>query len=149
VLDTSTTILHDLRDIVRQQVHRLDTQTLSLQLESFAYRHGIPAGADFVFDVRCLPNPHWDAALRPLTGRDPAVVAHLDAQPEVARMVDEIAGLLERWIPSFEGSNRSYLTVAIGCTGGQHRSVYVVERLAERFRDRAGPVTVRHKELGR
>ena len=149
MLDTSHTNLHELRDIVRERVHRIDTRAMSLQFESFAYRHGLPPDADFVFDVRCLPNPHWDAALRPLTGRDPAVVAHLAAQADVGRMVEDIAGLLERWIPTFEGSNRSYLTVAIGCTGGQHRSVYVVEHLAERFRDRFGPVTVRHKELGR
>jgi UPF0042 nucleotide-binding protein len=149
MLDTSHTNLHELRDIVRERVHRIDTRSMSLQFESFAYRHGLPPDADFVFDVRCLPNPHWDAALRPLTGRDPAVVAHLDAQPEAGRMVEDIAAMLERWIPTFEGSNRSYLTVAIGCTGGQHRSVYVVERLAERFTDRFGPVTVRHKELGR
>ncbi len=149
MLDTSHTNLHELRDIVRERVHRIDTRSMSLQFESFAYRHGLPPDADFVFDVRCLPNPHWDAALRPLTGRDAPVVAHLGAQAVVGSMVDDIAGLLERWIATFEASNRSYLTVAIGCTGGQHRSVYVVERLAERFRDRFGPVTVRHKELGR
>ena len=149
MLDTSHINLHELRDIVRERVHRIDTKSMSLQFESFAYRHGLPPDADFVFDVRCLPNPHWDAALRPLTGRDPAVVAHLAAQADVGRMVEDIAGMLERWIPTFEGSNRSYLTVAIGCTGGQHRSVYIVERLAQRFSGRFGPVTVRHKELGR
>ena len=149
VLDTTHTNLHDLRDIVRERVHRLDTRTLSLQFESFAYRHGIPADADFVFDVRCLPNPHWEPALRPLTGRDAPVQQHLAGHPEVARMVEDIAGFVEGWAGSFETSNRAYLTVAIGCTGGQHRSVYVVEQLAARFRERFGVVTVRHRELGR
>lgn len=149
VLDTTSTNLHDLRDLVRERVHRLDTRTLALQFESFAYRHGIPPDADFVFDVRCLPNPHWEPALRPLTGRDPAVQRHLAAQPEVVRMVDDVAGFVERWTASFEASNRAYLTVAVGCTGGQHRSVYVVECLAERFRPRLAQLAVRHRELGR
>ena len=149
VLDTSHTNLHELRDIVRERVHRLDTRTLALQFESFAYRHGIPADADFAFDVRCLPNPHWEPALRPLTGRDPPVQQHLAGHAVVGQMVDDVAGFIERWAASFEASNRAYLTVAIGCTGGQHRSVYVVEQLAARFRARFGQVTIRHRELGR
>jgi len=149
VLDTTATTLHELREIVRERVHRLDTRTMSLQFESFSFRHGLPPDADLVFDARCLPNPHWEPSLRPLSGLDAPVVAYLAGHAEVARFVDDVAGFVERWIPSFEGSNRSYLTVAIGCTGGQHRSVYVVEELAARFRSRFGRVAVRHKQLAR
>jgi UPF0042 nucleotide-binding protein len=147
VLDTNRTTIHELRELVRQRVHREESRTLSLLFESFAFKHGIPADADFVFDVRCLPNPHWEAALRPLTGRDPAVVEYLEGQASVRTMLRDITTFLETWIPQFEASNRSYVTVAIGCTGGQHRSVYLVERLGAHFRDNYEHVVVRHGEL--
>jgi UPF0042 nucleotide-binding protein len=119
---------------------------LTLVFESFAFKHGVPSDADFVFDVRVLPNPYYDRELRPLTGRDAPVAAYLAAQPEVGLMMGQIAGFLSRWLPHFAADQRSYLTVAIGCTGGQHRSVYLVEMLARQF-SHHGHVLRRHREL--
>lgn len=119
---------------------------LTLVFESFAFKHGVPSDADFVFDVRVLPNPYYDRELRPLTGRDAPVAAYLAAQPEVGLMMGQIAGFLSRWLPNFAADQRSYLTVAIGCTGGQHRSVYFTERLAKHFGAQQ-QVLVRHREL--
>lgn len=116
-------------------------------IESFGYKNGIPADADFVFDLRCLPNPYWDLNLRHLTGLDEQVVEFLDAQESVATMHDDILAFLERWIPEYRKSSRGFLTVAIGCTGGQHRSVYMAEKLAASLRKLPGPVSTRHKEL--
>lgn len=146
-IDTSQTSLHQLRDLVRQRVARRNDHTLSLLFQSFGYKHGIPPDADFVFDARCLPNPHWQPRLRPLTGRDQAVVDYLESEPPVAAMFATLCGFFEQWIPAFEAENRSYLTVAIGCTGGQHRSVYLTERLAGHFRERYPSVATRHREL--
>lgn len=120
---------------------------LSLLFVSFGYKHGLPVDADFIFDVRCLPNPHWEAHLRSQTGLDAEVVAFLEKQPPVTQMFNDITTFLETWIPRFEQENRSYVTIAIGCTGGQHRSVYLVERLAKHFMDARGNVLVRHREL--
>lgn len=145
-IDTTQTTVHQLREMVRERVLRERIET-SLLFTSFGYKHGAPADADFVFDARCLPNPHWEPGLRPLTGRDPAVADYLAQQADVRDWLDDVGGLLKRWIPAFERENRSYLTVAVGCTGGQHRSVYLVERLAERFRGERSSVTVRHREL--
>lgn len=114
--------------------------------ESFAFKHGVPSDADFVFDVRVLPNPYYDRELRPLTGRDAPVAGYLAAQPEVGMMLGQIGGFLSRWLPHFAADQRSYLTVAIGCTGGQHRSVYLVEMLARQF-SHHGHVLKRHREL--
>jgi UPF0042 nucleotide-binding protein len=119
---------------------------LTLVFESFAFKYGVPLDADFVFDVRVLPNPHYIRELRPLTGRDAPVAAYLDAQPDVAEMLSMIEAFLRRWIGGFQDNQRSYLTVAIGCTGGQHRSVYLSEKLAQRLTGR-GTVLVRHREL--
>jgi UPF0042 nucleotide-binding protein len=130
-----------MRDLVRA-----DDNRLTLVFQSFAFKHGVPLDADFVFDVRVLPNPHYVRELRPLTGRDAAVAAFLDAQPEATEMLGQIEGFLARWLPDFVRDQRSYLTVAIGCTGGQHRSVYFVEALARRFRGRAA-TQIRHREL--
>lgn len=146
-IDTSQTSLHQLRDLVRQRVARRNDHTLSLLFQSFGYKHGIPPDADFVFDARCLPNPHWQPRLRPLTGRDQAVVDFLESEPPVTAMFASLCRFFEQWIPAFEAENRSYLTVAIGCTGGQHRSVYLTERLAEHFRSRYPSVATRHREL--
>lgn len=119
---------------------------LTLMFESFGFRHGIPLDADLVFDVRSLPNPHYDPALRPLTGMDAAVVEFMKNTPDAQRMLEDIRRFVETWLPSYRRDNRSYLTVAIGCTGGRHRSVYFVEALATAFRQSA-PVLVRHRGL--
>ena len=110
---------------------------LTLVFESFAFKHGVPLDADFVFDLRVLPNPHYIRELRPLDGRDAAVAAYLDSQPEVGEMLGQIEAFLARWLDAFIDDQRSYLTVAVGCTGGQHRSVYAAEQLAARFAQRA------------
>jgi UPF0042 nucleotide-binding protein len=119
---------------------------LTLLFESFGFKHGIPLDADFVFDVRCLPNPNYDPRLRPLTGHDRPVIEFLGADRETQKMLEDIRRFVADWLPAFERDNRSYLTVAIGCTGGQHRSVYFAETLAARFRDRS-QVLVRHREI--
>jgi UPF0042 nucleotide-binding protein len=146
-LDTSHTNVHQLRDLVQAHVGASTEGKLSLLFESFGYKHGIPVDADFVFDIRCLPNPHWKPSLRALTGRDADVIHFLEQQPEVERMFQSISGFIATWLPQFENDNRSYLTVAIGCTGGQHRSVYFAERLARHFSGGAAKVSVRHREL--
>jgi len=120
---------------------------LTLLFESFGFKHGIPLDADFVFDVRCLPNPHYDPQLRPLTGCDAPVAEFLRATPDAMRMLEDINRFIADWLPAFERDNRSYLTVAIGCTGGRHRSVFFVETLSARFRDRTRTLA-RHRELG-
>jgi UPF0042 nucleotide-binding protein len=145
-VDTSQTTLHELRQIIRSRLAESRTH-LSVQLESFGYKHGTPTDADFVFDSRCLPNPHWQPALRPMTGRDRAVADFLADSPLVARYLKQIQGFMDDWLPVFEAENRSYLTIAIGCTGGQHRSVYLVEALGAHLREHATAVTVRHREL--
>ncbi len=114
--------------------------------ESFGFKHGVPLDADLVFDVRSLPNPYYDTQLRPLTGRDQPVIDFLSAIPEVDEMTNDIGAYLQKWLPSYMRDNRSYLTVAIGCTGGQHRSVFIAETLGKRFRSEAS-VLVRHREL--
>ncbi len=134
VIDTSEMNIHQLRRLIVTELGMGMVTDLSILIESFAFRRGLPPDADFVFDARCLPNPHWDPTLRPLSGRDAAVREHLDAQPLVAEYFTQTAGFLDRWLPCFESDNRSYVTIAIGCTGGRHRSVYLTERLAEHLR---------------
>ena len=145
-IDTSNLRPNALRAIVKDFVELGDGAGLTLLFESFGFKHCIPLDADLVFDVRCLPNPHYDPALRPLTGRDGAVIRFLEAQPEVARMEADLRRFIGDWLPAYVRDNRSYLTVAIGCTGGQHRSVFLAERLASHFRSRAR-VLVRHRSL--
>jgi RNase adapter protein RapZ len=145
VVDTSQLRPTQLRLWMRDLV-KVTGSALTLVFESFAFKHGVPLDADYVFDVRVLPNPHYVRELRPLTGRDPDVAQYLAAQPEVAEMLGQIETFLARWLPAFKADQRSYLTVAIGCTGGQHRSVYFVETLAQRFAQRAVSL-VRHREL--
>ncbi len=145
VIDTSQLRPALLRNWVRSLVDAREA-ALTLVFESFAYKHGVPLDADYVFDVRVLPNPFYIRELRPLTGRDATVAAYLEAQPEVLDMLRLIEGFLQHWLPAFEDDQRSYLTVAIGCTGGQHRSVYAVEQLARRFEGRFSTL-VRHREL--
>ena len=144
-IDTSELNANSLRARVKQFI-KLDRARLTLLFESFGYKHGIPLDADFVFDVRCLPNPHYEALLRPLNGRDLEVVSFLDNSPSAQRMFNDIREFIERWLPNFIADNRSYLTVAIGCTGGQHRSVYLTEKLSAYFENQQ-QVLVRHREL--
>ncbi|MFZ2540481.1 MAG: RNase adapter RapZ [Gallionella sp.] len=144
-IDTSELDSKALRAWIKQFI-KLDRARLTLLFESFGYKHGIPLDADLVFDVRCLPNPHYEPLLRPLTGHDPAVIEFLDKTPSVQNMFVDIRDFVERWLPSFVADNRSYLTVAIGCTGGQHRSVYFAEKLSAYF-EHQQQVLVRHREL--
>ncbi len=144
-LDTSDLHPNVLREWVREVVGA-DRAPMTLLFESFAYKHGVPLDADLVFDVRCLPNPFYDAALRPLSGLDAPVAEYLCSVPAVIRMIDHIGNFLHTWLPNYIQENRSYLTLAVGCTGGQHRSVYCVEELARRFR-RTENVLVRHRSL--
>ena len=145
VIDTSQLRPTQLRAWMRDLVGAADSR-LTLVFESFAFRNGVPLDADYVFDVRVLPNPHYVRELRPLTGRDPTVAAYLAAQPEAIEMLGQIETFLRRWLPAFEADQRSYLTVAIGCTGGQHRSVWFTELLASRFAAITATV-IRHREL--
>ena len=145
-LDTTQLSPHDLTLIARERLAELEARQLSLLFRSFGYRQGVPVDADFVFDIRCLPNPHWVPELRELTGLDGPVKEYLAGNEEVETMFDEIVEVLQRWLPRFEKQNRVYMTVAIGCTGGQHRSVYMAERIAERFRASYPHVLVRHRE---
>lgn len=147
VIDTSNTGLHELREIVRARIERRGNAQLSLLFQSFGFKHGIPGDADYVFDARALPNPYWEPALRPLTGRDPEVARFLAADPAVDRLQQDIARFIEARIPEFTATNRRYLSVAVGCTGGQHRSVYLIESLAADFAQRHPDVSVRHARL--
>ena len=133
-LDTTHTHIHEFRALIAERVTLRENGALSLQVCSFGYKNGVPPDADFVFDLRCLPNPYWDPALRELSGRDQAIQDFLHGEPLVDKMIGDVVGFLEQWIPAFEAENRSYLTIAMGCTGGRHRSVYVVERIAAHFK---------------
>ncbi len=144
-IDTSELGANALRAWVKDFI-QLDRARLTLLFQSFGFKNGIPLDADFVFDVRCLPNPHYDPKLRPLSGRDAAVAEFLERTPSTQKMYEDIRGFVQEWLPSFIADNRSYLTVAIGCTGGQHRSVYFVERLAQHFGTQQ-QVLLRHREL--
>jgi UPF0042 nucleotide-binding protein len=146
-LDTTRTNIHQLRDELLTRVARPTRPGMSILIQSFGYKHGVPVDADFVFDVRCLPNPHWEPRLRALTGKDREVAEFLQAQPSVYRMFATMKDFLETWLPQFEADRRSYLTIAIGCTGGQHRSVYFAERLVEHFKTTKTNVIARHREL--
>jgi UPF0042 nucleotide-binding protein len=147
VIDTSHMGVHSLRERLRERIDRRQEGRLALLFESFGYKHGIPGDADFVFDVRSLPNPFWEHSLRHLTGRDPEVMAYLADHPSVGRMTTALIEFLSGRVAEFVQANRSYLTIAIGCTGGQHRSVYIAERLAEHFRAHYPEVLTRHDSL--
>ncbi len=148
VIDTSGLNVHQLRRQVITEFGLGSDNTLSLLFESFAYRRGVPADADFVFDARVLPNPHWDPQLRPLSGRDAAVRDFLDADQDVQAYVRQVSDFLDAWLPRLRTGTRSYVTVAFGCTGGRHRSVYLAETLAAFTRGRGWPeVAVHHREL--
>lgn len=144
--DTSELSAAALRSWIKDFIS-VDPSKLTLLFQSFGYKHGVPLDADLVFDVRCLPNPHYEPALAPFTGRDAPVITYLESHPEVERMYGDIYHFVASWLPDYARDNRNYLTVAIGCTGGQHRSVYLAERLARAFSGRYQVLT-RHRELG-
>lgn len=146
-IDTTRTTPHELRAQVRNFARGEETAGPTLLFQSFGYKHGTPLDADYVFDVRCLPNPYWQTELRQFTGLDKPVMQFLQKHADVEAMFLEIRDFLEKWLPRFEREDRTYLTVAIGCTGGQHRSVYLVERLSEYFSDKGVKTQVRHREL--
>lgn len=147
-IDTSTINVRQLRALISKVVVSKSTAGLTLLLQSFGFKNGVPRDSDFVFDVRCLPNPYWRSDLRDLSGQDSEVIQFLEEQSEVANMIDSITCFLEKWIPCFNEEDRSYLTVSIGCTGGHHRSVYCINRLESHFTDKNGlSVSVRHREL--
>ncbi|MCV6609987.1 MAG: RNase adapter RapZ [Amphritea sp.] len=146
-IDTTRMSLYELRDSIKLRVAQRPEQELSLQFESFGFKHGVPLDVDFTFDVRCLPNPYWIPELRGHTGQEDPVIGFLESQPNVQEMLDDIIRYLERWLPRFEQNNRSYITIGIGCTGGQHRSVFIAERLAGHFRSSMDNVQIRHREL--
>lgn len=147
-IDTTLLSMHELRDLVRSRVAIVNHE-FALLFQSFAYKTGVPIDADLLFDARCLTNPHWKPNLRNLTGKDEAVQEFLEKQPEVVLMYNDILGYLESWLPKFEANNRSYMTVAIGCTGGQHRSVYIADKLYRHFQKTWKNVQIRHRELSK
>lgn len=147
IIDTSRTSIYELADVICERVDPRQSDSLSVLIESFGFKFGIPADADFVFDMRCLPNPYWSADLRGLTGLDKEVVEFLNSHDNFTAMYDDIVVFLNRWIPQFEDARRGYLTIAIGCTGGQHRSVYMTEKIASKLRKNHEPVLTRHNSL--
>jgi UPF0042 nucleotide-binding protein len=147
-IDTSGMNLHDLRRAIHARQPGAAGGRQAVWLLSFGFKNGLPSAADFVFDVRNLPNPHWVPELRPLTGRDEPVARYLESYADTAALLDDIAGFLRRWLPAFQAQDRSYITIALGCTGGQHRSVYLVEKLAQALRGQFAEIMVKHRELG-
>ena len=147
IIDTSDMSLHDLRTAIKERLVTNTGASISILFQSFGFKRGIPSDADIVYDIRILPNPHWDPSLRVLTGKDQGVIEFLAAQNDVEEMFNDIRNYLKKWLPHFEQNNRSYITIAIGCTGGQHRSVYMAQRLADDFANDYENVQVRHREL--
>ncbi|MCP4470123.1 MAG: RNase adapter RapZ [Gammaproteobacteria bacterium] len=146
-IDSSSLNVPELRQAIIDRLLSQSSSEMDILLQSFGFKNGVPADTDFVFDVRCLPNPHWEEGLKPLTGRDPAVVDYLENYAEVEEMFSSIFRFLDVWIPRFEKENRSYMAISIGCTGGKHRSVYLVERIAAEFNKQRGKLSVRHRDL--
>lgn len=146
-IDTSNLTLHELRTAVKKKVAGSNSEGMALMIESFGFKYGVPVDADFVFDVRSLPNPYWQPELRAYTGLEEPVQNFLANEPQFEAMREDVTTFLEKWIPSFEHNNRSYLTIAIGCTGGMHRSVFLTEKLAEHFRKLYKNVQTRHRQL--
>ncbi|MGD2171878.1 MAG: RNase adapter RapZ, partial [Gammaproteobacteria bacterium] len=146
-IDSTDLNVHELRQMIIDRLLSNSGSEMDILIQSFGFKNGVPSDTDFVFDVRCLPNPHWEKELKPLTGRDRAVVKYLENYPEVTAMYDSILGFLGDWIPRFEKENRSYMTISIGCTGGQHRSVYLAERIASGLKKMLSRVSIRHRDL--
>ncbi|OUR62465.1 RNase adaptor protein RapZ [Bermanella sp. 47_1433_sub80_T6] len=148
-VDTTHLSMHQLRSIIKKRVVQKQGEEMSLLFESFGFKHGIPKDSDLVFDVRCLPNPYWDPMLRQFTGQDGVIVDFLGKEDTVNAMFADISKFLQTWLPQFQQNNRTYMTVSIGCTGGQHRSVYMAERLFAHYQQSYGNVQLRHRELNR
>lgn len=148
-LDTTALTVHELRESIRQRFADPSSTQHIVLLESFGFKHGVPLDADLVFDVRCLPNPHWESSLRDLSGLDQPIVDYLKGHPLVESLFSDIETFLNKWLPELQANDRNYVTVAIGCTGGQHRSVYMVERMAQVLSATLGKLQVRHRELHR
>ncbi|GAA5317701.1 MAG: RNase adapter RapZ [Candidatus Pelagadaptatus aseana] len=148
-IDTSNLSLHQLRDLIKNRITEKEAPGIALQFQSFGFKHGIPVDVDFVFDVRCLPNPYWKPNLRKHTGQEQPVIDFLSQQEDVQTMLDDITRFIERWLPKFIANNRSYMTVAIGCTGGHHRSVFLCEQLYNNFKNKHGNTQLRHRELNK
>ena len=147
-IDTTNLNLHQLREVIQKRVLGLNRKPLNILLQSFGFKHGQPVATDFIFDVRCLPNPYWSTQLRPMTGRDEPVAEFLKEHALVEKMIDDICRFFLDWTPVFEAENRSYLTVSIGCTGGRHRSVYVVEEVERRVKGKIDQISIKHREIG-
>lgn len=147
IIDTTEMSVHELAEMLRERLLGTKSRDLTIVFESFGFKYGIPLSADYVFDVRFLPNPHWDPKLRSMTGLDKPVASFLDRHTEVHNFIYQTRNYLEQWLPMLENNNRSYLTIAIGCTGGKHRSVYIAEQLADYFRARGKNVQSRHRTL--
>lgn len=146
-IDTSHLTLYQLRDLLKQRLLSSSNNSPSILIQSFGFKRGVPVDADLVFDVRCLPNPYWKADLRPFTGKDQAVRDYLDAEPDVQDMYQDIHAFLQKWLPRYAAGERSYMTIAIGCTGGHHRSVYIAERLIKELQTSASNLLIRHRDL--
>lgn len=150
VIDTTNKTVHELRKLIVERIcdNPGSGQSLALLFQSFGFKYGVPGDTDFIFDVRCLPNPHWVQDLRPLCGTDAPVQDFLRQQPMAEEMLRSIRDFLDSWLPRYQQEQRRYMTVSIGCNGGKHRSVYICEKLAEHFRTKVGNVSVRHREIG-
>jgi UPF0042 nucleotide-binding protein len=146
-IDTSHTNVHQLRELIRNCVETANNEGMSIQIESFGFKHGIPHDANFIFDVRCITNPHWVPELRSKTGKDQDVIAYLESHDDVGKMYKDISDFVNKWMPTFEAENRSYMTICIGCTGGYHRSVYLAEKLGNSLKENYRSVVIRHREL--
>jgi UPF0042 nucleotide-binding protein len=147
VIDTTYTNVHQLRELISSRVGAKENRLMSVYFQSFGFKNGIPLDTDFVFDARCLPNPHWEPTLRSKTGKEPEVIEFLENSAEVREFLNDLIAFLDKWIPRFEAENRSYLTLSVGCTGGQHRSVYLIEALSQHFQRSPYDILVRHREL--
>jgi len=145
-IDTSDINVHELRSIINNRILQGDSETMAILIQSFGFKHGLPADTDFMFDVRCLPNPHWEGHLRPYSGKDAPVIEYLESFPAVANMEKSILDFMQQWIPCFEKEGRSYMTISIGCTGGQHRSVYLAQKITSALKKTRSNVSLSHRE---
>jgi len=146
-IDTTELNVHELRHVITHRLNHHNDETMAILIQSFGFKHGLPADTDFIFDVRCLPNPHWESKLQPLTGKDQPVIDYLEGFAEVKDMQDSILQFMNKWIPCFEKEGRSYMTLSIGCTGGQHRSVYLTEKITLHLQQQRENVSIRHREF--